>query len=65
MQRVDKSESPKTFEKLESIADRDLKGALEGLRQFLATETPLKMMKNPFYFTSKALFVLKIFKFLS
>ena len=65
VQRVDKSESPKTFEKLESIADRDLKGALEGLRQFLATETPLKMMKNPFYFTSKALFVLKIFKFFS
>ena len=29
------------------------------------TETPLKMMKNAFYFTLKALFVLKIFKFLS
>ena len=28
-------------------------------------ESPLKMMKNAFYFTSKALFVLKIFKFLS
>ena len=41
-----------------------LKGALSGLRQFLATESPLKMMKNAFYFTSKALFVLKIFKFL-
>ena len=41
------------------------KGALSGLRQFLATESPLKMMKNAFYFTSKALFVLKIFKFLS
>ena len=41
------------------------KGALSGLRQFLATETPMKMMKNDFYFTSKALFVLKIFKFLS
>ena len=40
-----------------------LKGALSGLRQFLATESPLKMMKNAFYFTSKALFVLKIFKF--
>ena len=42
-----------------------VKGALTGLRQFLATESPLKMMKNTFYFTLKALFVLKIFKFLS
>ena len=40
-------------------------GALSGPRQFLATETPLKMMRNAFYFTSKALFFLKIFKFLS
>ena len=44
---------------------RDFKGALSGLRQFLATESPLKMMKNAFYFTSKALFALKIFRFLS
>ena len=42
-----------------------IKGALYGLRQFLITESPLKMMKNAFYFTLKALFVLKIFKFLS
>ena len=28
-------------------------------------ESPLKMMKNAFYFVSKALFVLKIFTFLS
>ena len=42
-----------------------IKGALSGLRQFLVTESPLKMMENAFYFTSKALFVLKIFKFLS
>ena len=28
-------------------------------------EIPLKMMKNAFYFILKALFVLKIFKFLS
>ena len=41
------------------------KGTLSGLRQFLATESPLKMMKNAFYFTSEALFILKIFKFLS
>ena len=31
----------------------------------MATESPLKMMKNTFYFILKALFVLKIFKFLS
>ena len=42
-----------------------VKGTLSGLRRFLATVSPLKMMKNPFYFTVKALFVLKIFKFLS
>ena len=41
------------------------KGALSGLRRFLATESSSKMMKNAFYFTSKALFALKIFKFLS
>ena len=44
---------------------RPLKGAISGLRQFLATGRPLKMMKNAFYFTLKVLFVLKIFKFLS
>ena len=37
-----------------------LTGALSGLRQLLATEGPLKMMKNAFYFTLKALFVLEI-----
>ena len=42
-----------------------VKGALSGLRQFLATESPLNMMKNNFYFTSESLFFLKIFKFLS
>ena len=31
------------------------KGALSGLRQFLAIESPLKIMKIAFYFTSKAL----------
>ena len=38
-------------------------GALSSLIQFLATESTLKMMKNAFYFTLKALFILKIFKF--
>ena len=41
------------------------KGTVSGLRQFLANESPLKMMKSAFYFTLKALFVLKIFMFLS
>ena len=44
---------------------KSFKGALSCLRQFLATERPLKVMKNAFYFTSKALFVLNIFKILS
>ena len=30
------------------------KGSLSGLRQFLANESPLKMMKNAFYLTLKA-----------
>ena len=42
-----------------------VKGALQGLRQFLTSESHLKIMKNTFYFTLKGLFVLKIFKFLS
>ena len=42
-----------------------LKGALSGLRQVWATESHLKIMKNAFYFTLTALFVLKIFTFLS
>ena len=45
--------------------EMELKGALSSLRQFLATKSPFKMMKNVFYFTLKALFVLTIFKFLS
>ena len=41
------------------------KGVLQGLRQFLASENPLKRMKIAFYFTLKADFFLKIFKCLS
>ena len=33
-------------------------------KKFLATESPLKVIKNTFYLTLKSLFVLKIFKFL-
>ena len=39
------------------------KGVILGLREFLANESPLKMMKNASYFTLKAPFVLKILKF--
>ena len=42
-----------------------LKSAFSNPRQFLVFESPLKVMKNTFYFTSKAIFVDKIFKFLS
>ena len=40
----------------------EVKGALSGHRQFLATESILKKMETAFYFALKALFVLKIFK---
>ena len=60
-----------TFEKLErsfisvlfNLHICTFKGALSGLRQFLAVKSPLKMMKTAFYFTPKALFVLKTFNF--
>ena len=42
-----------------------IKSALAGLRQFLPSESPLKLMKYTFYFTFKVLFVFKIFNFLS
>ena len=38
--------------------------SLESPRRFLATESPLKMMTNAFYFTLKAHLFLKILKFL-
>ena len=41
------------------------KGILSGLRQFFAAENSLNMMKNVFCFTSKDLFILKIFNILS
>ena len=42
-----------------------VKDALSGLKQYLATDHPLKVMNNTFYFTLKALFVLKACNFLS
>ena len=45
--------------------NKGTKGVLYDLRQFLIPESPLKVIKNAFYFTSKDLFILKIFKFFS
>ena len=42
-----------------------LLNALSDLRQFSATESPLKVVKNAFCFASKSLSVLIIFKLLS
>ena len=49
----------KQTKKLESAIET-LKGALSGLRHFLASENPLKMIKN-----AQAFFVLKVFNLLS
>ena len=50
--------------KVPKITWNSLKGALKGLKQFLTIESPLKVMKNAFYFTVKALIVVKVFKLL-
>ena len=52
-----------SYDHLRDVPWEDIfKDALSGLRQFLANESSLNMMKNAFYFTLKALFVLKLFK---
>ena len=60
--------SPKSVnasqEKQQKSLLNQLKDVLSGLRQFLATESPLRMVKNAFYLTLKALFVIKIFTYL-
>ena len=56
------NEKLKNFSHFKKSKEPTLRGALSGLRQLLATESPLKRIKNAFYFTSKALLVLKIFK---
>ena len=40
----------------ENLPVEDFKGALSGLRQFLATESPLKLMKIFFLFHLKSSF---------
>ena len=57
--------NPQETVDLVTLTKEILKDVLSGLTQFLATESPLKMMRNTFYFISKALFFLKIFKILS
>ena len=47
-----------------TIDPRKIKGALLGLRQFLANDISLKIMKNAFYYILKALLLVKIFKLL-
>ena len=49
------------YYKFSNFLLKQIKGTLSGLTQFLATESPLKIMKNAFCFTLKALFALKIF----
>ena len=36
--------------KIKTLAKYNKKGPLSGLRQFLSAESPLKMIKNAFYF---------------
>ena len=40
-----------------------IKSALSGLIKFLTAESSLKLIKNDFYFSLKAFFVQKIFKY--
>ena len=62
-----KKEIQKTRTRKVTVRDpiRKVQDALSGPTPFLATGSPFKMMKNAFYFNSKTIFVLKIFKFLS
>ena len=54
-----------TYKKKKKNQNYQFKSALKGPRQFLTTESSLKMVKNASYFPLKYFFVLKIFKFLS
>ena len=60
-----KREFQATFLPVSKIVKPLIKGALSGLRRFLATESRLKLMKNSSLFHLKSFFVLKIFNFLS
>ena len=60
-----KLEKSLIWKKISKTQESEFKGRLSGLRQFLATENHLKLMKNVFYFTLTSLFILKISEFLS
>ena len=49
----------------EDLLKSFFKGPLSNLKQVLAIESNLKMMKNTFYFMWKALLILEILTFLS
>ena len=51
------------FKRIQEVEFHSIEGALSSLRQFLATESPLNMTKNDFYFILKPLLVLRMFKF--
>ena len=53
------------FKEIKHLKTICLKGGLSSLRRCFSSESPLKVMKRAFYFTLKAVFVLKIFRFLS
>ena len=60
--------SEPVLNKFISLVACNVKAGLSPLKKILFVgfnESPLKMMKNAFYFILKSLFVLKIFKFLS
>ena len=48
---VPEKSAKKNKKKLDYVKIYLLEGAFSGVRQFLATESPLKAMKNAFYFT--------------
>ena len=45
-----------------AILTFNFRGLISGLRPFLATKKQLKIIKEGFYFTLKAFFVLKVLK---
>ena len=51
------------FKWLHGVEFHSFRDALSSRGPFLATKSPSKMMRNVFYFTLKALLILKIFKF--
>ena len=63
--KVEQKQRKSTKPYLSQYNANSVKGAFSGLRQFLASESTLKIRKNTFYFTLKVLFVRKISKFLS